>query len=80
MAPKLYIYSLSLDQLSNVCITFVIVKHLLSLFVEYGIYLTGGTHLDYDSTPSYSLTVQCSDFRRQSTGNFTLNIVRNEVR
>ncbi|VDI42303.1 Hypothetical predicted protein [Mytilus galloprovincialis] len=47
--------------------------------IEYGIYLTGGTHLDYDSTPSYSLTVQCSDFRRQSTGNFTLNIVRNEA-
>ncbi|CAC5377748.1 FAT4 [Mytilus coruscus] len=47
--------------------------------IEYGIYLIGGTTLDYESTPLYSLKVQCSDLRRQNTGNFTIDLVRNEA-
>ncbi|XP_052105766.1 uncharacterized protein LOC127738521 [Mytilus californianus] len=43
----------------------------------YGIYLTGGTTLDYDTTASYSLTVECSDNRRSDTGTFTVNLIRN---
>ncbi|CAC5398927.1 unnamed protein product [Mytilus coruscus] len=43
----------------------------------YGIYLTGGTTLDYDTTSSYSLTVECSDNRRSDTGTFTVNLIRN---
>ncbi|VDI29019.1 Hypothetical predicted protein [Mytilus galloprovincialis] len=44
---------------------------------EYGIYLTGGTTLDYDTTPSYSFTVKCEDQRRDDTGSFTINLIRN---
>ncbi|XP_076076457.1 protocadherin Fat 1-like [Mytilus galloprovincialis] len=43
----------------------------------YGIYLTGGTTLDYDTTSTYSLTVECSDNRRSDTGTFTVNLIRN---
>ncbi|CAG2252803.1 FAT4 [Mytilus edulis] len=44
---------------------------------EYGIYLTGGTTLDYDTTPSYSFIVKCEDQRRDDTGSFTINLIRN---
>ncbi|XP_052063137.1 protocadherin-23-like [Mytilus californianus] len=46
---------------------------------EYGIYLKGGTHLDYDITHSYSMTVECSDKRRNDTGNYTVNLIRNSA-
>ncbi|CAC5377744.1 unnamed protein product [Mytilus coruscus] len=46
-------------------------------FVEYGIYLKGGTNLNYDMTPLYSMTVECSDTRRNDTGHFTVNLIRN---
>ncbi|CAG2228748.1 unnamed protein product [Mytilus edulis] len=46
---------------------------------DYGIYLKGGTTLDYDTTPSYTLTVQCSDLRRNDTGVFTINLIRNSA-
>ena len=48
-------------------------------FVEYGIYLKGGTNLDYDMTLLYSMTVECSDARRNDTGHFTVNLIRNSV-
>lgn len=48
-------------------------------FVDYGIYLKGGTNLDYDMTPLYSLTIECSDARRNDTGHFTINLIRNSV-
>ena len=45
----------------------------------YGIYLTGGTTLDYDTTASYVLSVTCSDHRRSDTDSFTVNLIRNTV-
>ncbi|XP_063416621.1 protocadherin Fat 4-like [Mytilus trossulus] len=44
---------------------------------EYGIYLIGGTTLDYDTTPSYSFTVKCEDQRRNDTASFIVNLIRN---
>ncbi|CAG2207431.1 FAT4 [Mytilus edulis] len=43
----------------------------------YGIYLTGGTTLDYDTTSSYTLSVRCNDVRRSDTESFTVNLIRN---
>ncbi|VDI50206.1 Hypothetical predicted protein, partial [Mytilus galloprovincialis] len=43
----------------------------------YGIYLTGGTTLDYDTTSLYTLLVQCNDVRRSDTDSFTANLIRN---
>lgn len=48
-------------------------------FVAYGIYLKGGTNLDYDTIPLYTMAVECSDVRRNDTGNFTINLIRNMV-
>lgn len=45
----------------------------------YGLYLTGGTTLDYDTTASYVLSVQCSDHRRSDTETYTVNLIRNTV-
>jgi hypothetical protein len=42
-------------------------------------YLTGGTTLDYDTTSSYVLSVECSDNRRSDTETFTVNLIRNTV-
>jgi hypothetical protein len=36
---------------------------------EYGLYLTGGTTLDYDTVSSYVVTVECSDHRRSGYKN-----------
>ncbi|XP_052063136.1 cadherin-23-like [Mytilus californianus] len=44
---------------------------------DYGIYLTGGTILDYDTTPSFILPVECNDFRQNDTEIFTVNLIRN---
>ncbi|CAC5396996.1 FAT4 [Mytilus coruscus] len=43
----------------------------------YGIYLTGGTTLDYDTISSYTLSVRCNDVRRSDTESFTVNLIRN---
>lgn len=48
-------------------------------FVEYGIYLKGGTNLDYDIINFYSMTVECRDGRRNDTGNYTVILKRNSV-
>ncbi|XP_076080884.1 cadherin EGF LAG seven-pass G-type receptor 2-like [Mytilus galloprovincialis] len=45
--------------------------------VEYGIFLTGGTTLDYDIKDSYSLSAKCEDQRRSDTELFTVNLIRN---
>lgn len=49
------------------------------LTLGYGVYLTGGTALDYDTTSTYTVTVECNDHRRGNTGTFTINLIRNEV-
>jgi hypothetical protein len=47
---------------------------------EYGLYLTGGTTLDYDTVSSYVVTVDCSDHRRSgNTESLTVNLIRNTV-
>ena len=46
---------------------------------DYGVFLTGGTNLDYDTTASYVLSVNCSDHRRGVSGDFTVDILPNEV-
>lgn len=47
---------------------------------EYGLYLTGGTKLDYDTVSSYVVTVECSDHRRSgNTESLTVTLIRNTV-
>ena len=51
-----------------------------SVFSEYGLYLTGGTTLDYDTVSSYVVTVECSDHRRSgNTESLTVTLIRNTV-
>ena len=45
----------------------------------YGVFLTGGTTLDYDTTPTYVLNIMCSDHRRGHSEDLTVNVIRNEV-
>ena len=46
---------------------------------DYGVFLTGGTNLDYDTTVLYVLSVNCSDHRRGVSGDLTVDILPNEV-
>ncbi|XP_063447855.1 protocadherin Fat 4-like [Mytilus trossulus] len=46
--------------------------------VDYGVFLVGGTVLDYDVTPSYTLNIDCADHRRSVSDVLTVAIIRNE--
>ena len=46
---------------------------------DYGVFLKGGTVLNYDITPSYSLDIECGDHRRKVADVLTVDLIRNEV-
>ncbi|VDI04803.1 Hypothetical predicted protein [Mytilus galloprovincialis] len=51
---------------------------ILPASVDYGVFLVGGTVLDYDVTPSYTLNIDCADHRRSVSDVLTVAIIRNE--
>ncbi|CAC5398928.1 unnamed protein product [Mytilus coruscus] len=44
----------------------------------YGVFLIGGTALDYDVTPTYQLDIECGDHRRNVSDVLTVDLIRNE--
>ena len=46
----------------------------------YGIFLSDGAAMDYDTRNAYVLDLSCTDTYDVSTGTFTVNLIRNEVK
>ncbi|CAG2228522.1 unnamed protein product [Mytilus edulis] len=46
--------------------------------VSYGVFLIGGTTLNYDVTSTYQLVIECGDHRRNDSDVLTVDLIRNE--
>jgi len=47
---------------------------------DYGLYLSSGASMDYDTQNAYVLTLSCTDSHgAKTTGTYTVNLIRNEV-